>query len=184
MDCMNTRYYGCHNCSCGTTAGEKQMWYRDKLEVSQTMVFEVLCDDELNLWHYSRSAHQFSDDTPPSMHFCEWHTNCVHRTIRLNYIMCARSSIYCVFNQHITVTFAALQTKWRHHSTYHKCGYFSGCIGLRLVRHLWFFLGGGRRDSTWLHCLPVFIGRGCNFGCKLLLIAYLTEMTTHLKQGV
>jgi len=60
-----------------TTAGveeqqEKSLCYIEiKLEVSQTRVFEALCDDELNLGHYSRSAHQFSDDTPPSMHFCE-----------------------------------------------------------------------------------------------------------------
>jgi hypothetical protein len=50
-------------------AVEREPWISSRdiaweLEISQPRVLEVLHDDQLHLYHYSRSAHLFSDDRP------------------------------------------------------------------------------------------------------------------------
>jgi hypothetical protein len=53
-------------------AVEKLTRYRTRIGLSQPRVLEVLYDDQLHPYHYSRSAHLSPDDRPLRMQFCEW----------------------------------------------------------------------------------------------------------------
>jgi hypothetical protein len=60
-----------------TAAVEREPWRSSRdiareLGLSQPRVLEVLHDDQLHPYHYSRGAHLFPDDRFLRMQFCEW----------------------------------------------------------------------------------------------------------------
>jgi hypothetical protein len=64
-----------HNCSCGVRAWEELTQYGIRIWTiasAQLRVLELLCDDLLHVYHYSRSVHPFPEETPLRKPFYEW----------------------------------------------------------------------------------------------------------------
>jgi hypothetical protein len=76
--------------------------------LSQQRVLEVLHDDQLQPYHYSRSAYLFSDDRPRRMQFCEWLRNqhaaddlSLHNILWTDEACFTRQGVFKVHNSHL-----------------------------------------------------------------------------------